>query len=58
MKKLLNLTELSKHVSIPKRTLFNMITDGRFPVKPVEGLRPRRWSVELVDAWMNGKGGK
>lgn len=53
-KKLLNLTELSKHIGIPKRTLFNMVEDGRFPVKPVEGLMPRRWSVVSVDEWMRG----
>lgn len=54
-KKLLNLTELAAHIGIPKRTLYRMVSDGRFPVAPVPGLQPRRWSVVAVDEWLRGE---
>ena len=53
-KKTLNLTELAEHVGIPKRTLFDMIKDGRFPVKPLIKSSPRIWSTEQVDKWLRG----
>lgn len=49
--KTLTLTQLSEYLGIPKRTLFNMIADGRFPVEPIKGSNPRRWAIEHVDAW-------
>lgn len=53
-KKTLNITELAEYISIPKRTLFDQIRAGQFPVEPLKGLQPRRWSRELVDAWLRG----
>lgn len=50
-KKLLNLTDLAKYLGIAETTLRLWIKDGRFPVKPVENLEPKRWNVEDVDAW-------
>lgn len=55
MKKTLNLTELAAHVGIPKRTLFNMVRDGRFPVEPIIKNTPRIWSTEQVDKWLRGE---
>ncbi len=55
-KKLLTLTELADFLGIPKRTLYRMIEDGRFPVQPIKGTDPRRWNVEEVESWL--KGGK
>ena len=55
MKKTLNLTELAKHTGIPKRTLFDMIRNKRFPVEPIVKTTPRRWSVEQIDEWLKGK---
>lgn len=52
MKKTLTLTALSEHIDIPKRTLFDMLKDGRFPVEPLKGIKPRRWSTEQVDEWL------
>lgn len=55
MKKTLNITELAKHTGINKRTLYNMIRDGRFPVEPITNGTPRLWSVEMVDNWLRGQ---
>ncbi len=55
MQKLLNITQLSKHTGIPKRTLYRMVKDGRFPVAPVKGLHPHRWYVDDVDKWLRGE---
>ena len=51
--KTLNLTQLSKYLGISKRSLYNMINDGRFPVDPIKGFTPRRWFIEDVDKWLN-----
>lgn len=52
MQRTLNISQLSEYLGFKSRkTLYLMIEDGRFPVKPVEGLKPRRWNVEDVDAW-------
>ena len=53
-KKLLTLTELADFLSIPKRTLYRMIEDGRFPVQPIKGTDPRRWNVDDVENWLKG----
>lgn len=50
--KTLTLTELAKYIGIDRRTLYTMIMDGRFPVAPIKGIDPRRWSVEAVDKWI------
>ncbi|HRQ13049.1 MAG TPA: helix-turn-helix domain-containing protein [Promineifilum sp.] len=55
--KLLTLTETSQHLGIKRRTFYNMLKDGRFPVKPVPNSKPRRWRQEDVDAWrLDGNG--
>lgn len=55
MKKTLTLTELADYVGIPKRTLFDMIRDGRFPIDPIIRSSPRIWSTEQVDKWLRGE---
>lgn len=55
MKKTLNLTELAKYTDIPKRTLFDMIRNKRFPVEPIVKTSPRLWSTEQIDEWLKGK---
>lgn len=50
--KTLTLTQMSKYLGIPKRTLFDMIKDGRFDVPPIKGVYPRRWSKDAVDEWV------
>lgn len=51
--KTLNLTKLAEYLGRPKRTLYEMIKDGRFPVEPIRGTKPRLWNVEHVNAWLN-----
>lgn len=48
--KTLTLTTLAQHIGIPKRTIYNQLKRGTFPVEPIPRLRPRRWTVEAVDA--------
>jgi len=55
MKKALTLTELAEYIGIPKRTLYDMIRDQKFPVPPIKGVEPRRWYVDYVDEWLQTK---
>lgn len=47
----LTLTQLAKFLGLKTRTLHRMTKDGRFPVIPLKGLKPRRWCKEAVTAW-------
>ena len=49
--KTMTITQMAKYLGIPKRTLYDMIEDRRFPVAPIKGTQPRRWNVDDVDAW-------
>lgn len=49
--KILKLVDVAKHLGVPKRTLYDMIKSGRFPVDPIPGTKPRRWNFEDVEAW-------
>lgn len=51
--RILTLAEVCQYLGIPRRTLYRMIDDGRFAVRPMPGMSPRRWRVEDVDAWRN-----
>jgi len=51
-KNTLTLTELAKYTGRKKRTLYNMIKDGRFPVEPIPGTSPRLWNTKQVDEWL------
>lgn len=50
-KKTLTLTQLANYLGIPKRTLYNMLEDGRFDVDPIPRTKPRLWAIEHVDSW-------
>jgi predicted DNA-binding transcriptional regulator AlpA len=52
--KSLTLTGVSEYLGIPRRTLYNQINDGRFPVEPIPGTRPRRWSVDALNKSFGG----
>ena len=52
----LTLKQVSSLVNIKRRTLYNMIKDGRFPVLPIPGTKPPRWSRDAVQAWVDGRG--
>lgn len=54
-KKTLSLTELSEYIGVSRTTLYTMIQDERFPVQPIKGLEPKRWSVEKVNEWIESK---
>lgn len=48
---ILTLTKLARYLGLPKRTLYDMIKDGRFPVEPIPLTKPRLWNVADVEAW-------
>jgi len=54
-KEIMNLTQLCAYLGIPRRTLYVMIDDKRFPVAPIKGVYPRKWSKEHVDVWKNAQ---
>ena len=51
--KTVNLTGAALRVGIKRRTLYNMMNDGRFTVAPIAGTRPRLWRCEDLDEWRN-----
>lgn len=59
-KDIISLTELSDYLGIPKRTIYDMVQDGRFPVAPIKNSQPKKWNIEEIDAWRfaNGEAGK
>jgi len=52
--KTLTITAVALYLGIPKRSLYNMLEDQRFPVKPIPGTQPRRWNIDDLDAWRAG----
>lgn len=55
--KTLTFTQLARYLGVGTMTLYRMILDGRFAVKPIQNTKPRRWSVESVDAWIKNERG-
>ncbi len=53
MGKTFTLTEVANYLGIKRRTFYNMVDDGRFPVEPIPHIHPRRWNLEDIDAWRN-----
>jgi len=53
--KTMNLTDIARHIGVTVPTIYNMLKSGRFDVLPIPGTKPRRWSVEAVNAWVNSK---
>lgn len=51
----LTLTGVAAFLGVSRQTLYNMLTDGRFPLESIPGSRPRRWSKEAVAAWVAGE---
>lgn len=53
--KTLNIKQLAAYIGVSRRTLYNMLSDGRLPVAPIPGTKPRRWSIDDLDRWREGK---
>lgn len=51
----LTLTQVATATKIKKRTLYNMKSDGRFPVKTIPGLKPPRYLKTDIEAWLRGE---
>lgn len=52
--KTLTLMAVSKYLGIKRRTLYNMMKDGRFNVPSIPHVKPRRWNIEDIDNWRLG----
>ena len=50
------LTQAAQYIGVSRKTLYNMLHDGRFPVVAVARSKPRRWNVADVDRWLAGGG--
>lgn len=53
--KTLTIQQLAALIGVSRRTLYNMLDDGRFPVPCIPGTKPRRWDSDAVDAWRTGQ---
>jgi len=49
--KTLSITDAARYLGYSRKTLYNMVKDGRFPVDPIPDIYPRRWNIEDLDAW-------
>ncbi len=53
---LLTLQQVAERMDIPKRTAYNQLKRGDFPIPHLPRTKPRKWSSEAVDAWLRGEG--
>lgn len=44
--------KISEKSGINRRTLYRMIENGKFPIKPIKGTKPRLWNSVYVDEWI------
>lgn len=49
--KTLCLADVALYIGVSRRSIYNMLKDGRFSVEPIPNTRPRRWNIEALDAW-------
>lgn len=52
--KTLTATATALYLGFSRKTFYNMLNDGRFPVLPIPGTQPRRWNTNDLDAWLAG----
>lgn len=55
MKNTLKLIGVARLIGVTRGTLYAMIADGRFPVKPIPNTKPRLWTPEKVEKWRRGE---
>lgn len=48
---LLTATQVARHIGVCRKSLYNMIDDGRFNVPPLPDLLPRKWRLSDVERW-------
>lgn len=51
----LTITQVAEMIGVSRRTIYMMIADGRFSVKPIKGTNPRRWNIAAVQKWLDRK---
>ena len=55
LRKLLTPEEIAKRLSLPKRSIYNMVRDGELPGALRVGRRLLRFDPDVVDRWLAGK---
>ena len=53
-KPFLNASEVAKRTGYKRRSFYNAVKDGRFPIKPVEGMKPLKWHAHEIEAFVRG----
>lgn len=53
--KTMTLEEVAQHIGVSRKTLYRMLDDGRFCVEPIAKTKPRRWSTEAVNIWIDNQ---
>lgn len=53
--KLLNIKQLAERLVVPTVTLRYWLRVGRCPIAPIEGMKPPKWRVSDVDAFLAGR---
>jgi len=54
--RVLKLWQVAETIGVGRRKLYRMIEDGRFPVRPIKGTKPRLWNGDDVKRWYAGQG--
>lgn len=54
-KRLLDIDDICKYLNIKRKTVYNMVSGGNFPVPPKRIGRRLLWDRKKVDAWIEGK---
>ena len=49
---ILNTVKVCRLLGVNRWTFNRMIEDGRFPVEPIKGTKPKLWNSSFVNAWI------
>jgi excisionase family DNA binding protein len=52
MKKPLRIKDLAEELGVTRQTIHNMLRDGRLPVNPIPGTKPRLFPRDQFEMWL------
>lgn len=55
MHKPLKIKDLVTLLGCSRQTIYNMLKDGRLPVKPIAGTKPRLWNADEIKEWLENR---
>lgn len=55
MKKPLKIKDLAQEIGVTRQTIYNMLRDGRLPLRPIPGTKPRLFPRDQFDVWLNSQ---